>query len=156
MCKTLEKYNINRKLASKTSSQLSYSSYRRQLLCLELLGEQYTQLMIPGVTQFFHQTRGGGGRTMAAEPCQRRAAGLTQIDPSRTMRHLIRLKSTALLDSLQRNEIRSSRVIDVVGQGPRRIPILFSGLGNRSLTVYFVVLARYSCICRCYVSLLGL
>lgn len=77
---------------------------------------------------------------MAAEPCQRRAAGLTQIDPIRTMRHLIRLNSTALLDSLQRNEIRSSRVIDVVGRGPRRIPVLFSGHGNRSLTVYLVVL----------------
>lgn len=73
---------------------------------------------------------GRGG--LAAKPCQRWVVGLA-TDRSRTMRHLIRLNSTALLDSLQRNEIQSWCVIDVVGC---RIPSLFFGLGNSTVGVH--------------------
>ena len=41
------------------------------------------------------------------------------------MRHLIRLNSTALLDSLQRSGIRRSRVMDAVGRGPPDYNLVF-------------------------------
>lgn len=54
------------------------------------------------------------GRRVAAELCPSRASGLlsvqTVVSLSWTMRHLIRLNSAALLDSLQTSEIRSSPV----------------------------------------------
>lgn len=74
------------------------------------------------------------------------------------MRHLICLNSTALLDCLQRNEIWSSRVIDVVGRGPPDSTFVFwpwQQHHRRSLSQFIsssslVIYASFSATCPCW------
>lgn len=74
------------------------------------------------------------------------------------MRHLIRLNSTALFDSLWRNEIRTSCVIDVVGRRPPDSTFVFQPWQQhhrRSLSQFIsssslVIYASFSATCPCW------
>lgn len=131
-------YNNSFLLETMSSPQLppssSYSLYLNRMLRLEVLREQHNDFRGNTVPSWAEK------RGSVAKLCQHRL--VRQTDRSGTMRHLICLNSSVLLDSLQRNEIRSYRLDWCawlrVPDSWLRVPdsCLVFGLRNRTISVH--------------------